>query len=216
MDDTKNELPKEKQPSILTIGSKTITIGSKIIRVKILVIVLCVLALGGFAYYYKGLIIAATVNGMPISRLSVIQELEKTSAKQVLDAMINKKLIESEAAKKGIAVSDDEIQAELIRVENNIKLQGSTLDAALKSQGLTIDYLKQEIITQKKLEKLLGDKVKVTDVEIDKYIKDNESATPQDRDQVAEQLRQLKLTQEAPILMKSIRLLATIRYFVNY
>src|SRR3989344_199431 len=113
MDNAKNEMPRENNSSILTIGSKTITFGSKTVKIKTLIIILGVLALGGLGYYYKGLIVAATVNGAPISRLSIIRQLEKTSAKQVLDEMINKKLIESEAAKKGITVSNDEIKAEL-------------------------------------------------------------------------------------------------------
>src|SRR3989344_2094033 len=61
----------------------------------------------------KGIFVAATVNGSPISRLSVIQELEKQGGKQALEAIIDKKLIETELDKQKIVATKEQIEAEI-------------------------------------------------------------------------------------------------------
>ncbi|MCR4330711.1 MAG: SurA N-terminal domain-containing protein, partial [Patescibacteria group bacterium] len=53
-------------------------------------------------FYGKGVFVAATVNGSPISRLSVVQQLEKEGGKNTLDSLITERLIESEVKKMGI------------------------------------------------------------------------------------------------------------------
>ena len=47
------------------------------ISLKTVIIILVIIAFGAL-YIFKGLFIAATVNGTPISRLTVIQKLEKS------------------------------------------------------------------------------------------------------------------------------------------
>ncbi|MDP3956552.1 MAG: SurA N-terminal domain-containing protein [bacterium] len=220
MDDLINDSPKKVYPLSITLGSKTFKLK---IRVKTLVIILCVLAIVGLAYYYKSLLVAATVNGSPISRLSLISELEKSGAKQTLEAMINKKLVGMEAAKKGITASDDEIQAEIAKAETTVKAQGGTLEAALTAQGLTLTDLKQELAMQVKLRKMLADKTQVTDADIDAYIKTSgltmpkdEAALTQERSQISDQLAQQKFSTEAQTFIKSLRAAARINYFANY
>jgi len=68
--------------------------------IGLLVVVLVVAA-----FLLKGLFIAALVNGQPISRFTVISELEKQSGKQALTSLVNQTLIFQEAKKKNITVS---------------------------------------------------------------------------------------------------------------
>ena len=63
------------------------------ISTKTAIIIAVIIILAALVYYYKGLFIAATINGSPITRLAVIKELEKASGKQALDSLITKKLI---------------------------------------------------------------------------------------------------------------------------
>ena len=99
----------------------------KFINTKTAIIVAVIIILAALAYYYKSLFIAVTVNGSPITRLAVIEELEKVSGKQVLDSLITKKLINGEAIKKGVSVTSEEVDAEIKNIENQIKAQGQTL-----------------------------------------------------------------------------------------
>jgi len=191
------------------------------ISTKTAIIIAVIIILAALVYYYKGLFIAATINGSPITRLAVIKELEKASGKQVLDSLITKKLINNEAIKKGISITSEEVDAEIKTIEDQIKAQGQTLEQALATKNMKLEDLKQQILTRKTLEKILADKLQVTEDEITKFITDNNVAIPQGqeeayRTQIIAQLKQQKLNTEAETLITSLRSGATIKYFTNY
>jgi len=191
------------------------------ISIKTAIIIVVIIALGVLAYVYKGLFIAATVNGSPISRLAIIQELEKASGKNLLDSLIIKKLVQNEANAKKIIVSNDEINEEIKKIEDQIVAQGTTLDAALAAQGMNMEDLKKQIILQKEVEKLVADKINVTDEEVAQYIKDNAISVPEGQEamaaaQIKDELRNQKLSTEGNALIATLKSQAKIRYFVNY
>ncbi len=172
-------------------------------------------------FYFKGTFVAATVNGSPISRLSVVSQLEKEGGKNVLDSLITEKLIANEVKKRGIVITDDEIDQEIKNIKDSIAGQGGTLEAALQEQGMTMESLKKRIGTQKAVEKLLEDKIQVTDEEVDAYIKEGKITLPEGseteaRKQIAGQLRNQKLNQEASQWINGIRTEAKIKYYVEY
>jgi len=191
------------------------------ISIKTAIIIVVIIVLGVLAYVYKGLFIAATVDGSPISRLAIIQELEKASGKSLLDSLIIEKLVQNEANAKKITVSSDEINGEIKKIEDRIVAQGSTLDAALAAQGMTMEDLKKQIILQKEVEKMVADKINVTDEEVTQYIKDNAISIPEGQEatttaQIKDELRNQKLNKEAAALITTLKSQAKIRYFVNY
>ena len=191
------------------------------INIKTAVIIAIIIVLGALAYMYKGVFVAATVDGSPISRLAVIRKLESTAGKNVLDSFINEKLVQNEARAKNISVSDDEINNQIKTIEDQIKSQGSTLDAALTAEGMTIDDLKKQILIQKEIEMLVADKVSVTDEEALQYITDNKITIPEGQEaaftgQVKNELRNQKLNTEAAALISSLKSKAKIQRFVNY
>ena len=172
-------------------------------------------------FYFKGTFVVATVNGSPISRLSVVSQLEKEGGKNVLDSLITEKLIESEVKKRGIVTTDDEINQEIKNIEASIVGQGGTLEAALQEQGMTLEGLKKRIGTQKAVEKILEDKIQVTDEEVNTYITDNKVTLPKGNEseakkQISVQLRNQKLNQEASQWINGIRTEAKIKYYVEY
>jgi len=193
----------------------------RIFGIKIAAIIAIIALIGFLAYRYKGLFIAATVNGTPISRRAVVKELESVSGKSALDSMITQKLINDEALKKGVTVTNEEVDAELKNVEAQVKAQGMTLDQALSAQGMTLNILKKQITTQKKLEKILGDQIQVTDDQITQYIKDNKVTIPKGqeatyKEQIKSQIKQQSLSTAANELVTSLKAQAKINYFVNY
>ncbi|MEK7074297.1 MAG: SurA N-terminal domain-containing protein, partial [Patescibacteria group bacterium] len=170
----------------------------------------------------KGIFIAATVDGSPISRLSVIKELEKQGGKQALESIINKKLIENELNKQKITADKEEVDKEIKKIEAQVAGQGSTLASALAMQGMTEEKLREQITIQEKLKKVLADKIAVTDTEVDAYIKDNKVTPPKDtkledfRKQIRDQLTQQKFQQEAQKWVSSLIAGAKIKYYVKY
>ena len=173
-------------------------------------------------FFAKGFFVAATVNGSPVSRLSVIKELEKQGGKQALEAIINKKLIETELNKQNVSVTQEELDEEIKKIETQVASQGETLKNVLFMQGMTEEKLREQIAIQKRMEKLLADKIAVTDAEVDVYIKDNKATAPEDikmedfRKQLSDQLKQQKFQQEAQKWVSDLTANAKIKYYVNY
>ena len=194
---------------------------AKLMNKKNLITLLVVVLVIGITYSYKGLLVAATVNGSPISRLSVVQALEKSSGKQALNTLVTRKIIANEVRKNKITVSDEELNAGIKEIRDRIAAQGSTLEQVLESQGITVaDFEKNQRI-QIEVEKLLGDKIAVTDEEVDQYIKTNNLEIPKDQIenaymQIRGQLKSEKLNTEGEKLVNSLRGAAQISYFVKY
>ncbi len=173
-------------------------------------------------FFAKGMFVVATVNGSPISRLSVIRELEKQGGKQTLQVMIDKKLIADELARKNISITPESVDEEIRKIEAQVAGQGGTLVDALAMQGMTIDALREQITMQKQLEIALGDKLAVSAEEIDAFIIDTKAAphdseTQEDfRKEIEEQIRQQKFQTEAQQWVSSLTESAKIKYYVEY
>jgi len=187
------------------------------IFIPLIIIVLVILA-----FLLKGLFVAALVNGQPISRLTLIAELEKQGGKQTLSSLVNQTLILQEAKKKNIEVNQKEIEAQSKQIEDSLTKQGQNLDTALAVQGLT----RQDFMTQLKLrslvEKLLANQIKVTDKEVTDYMEKNKETLPinlkedEIKKGVTEQLKQQKLASASQGWLANLQKEAKINYFVNY
>jgi len=201
--------PEDKQAIKIKIDRKTA------------IIIATVIILVALAYVSRGLFVAATVDGSPISRWSVISKLEKSSGKTLLDSLITEKLIQNEAKAKKIVVTEDEANGEIKKIEDLIVAQGGTLDEALAQQGMNRADFKTQIILQKELEKLVADKIVITDEEVKQYISDNKVAIPVGQEattteQIKGEMKSQKISQEASILIEALKSQAKINYFVNY
>jgi len=212
----------KRTPKVIApVTVKKFVISDKIKQQKV-VIGLIVVVLVVAAFLLKGLFVAALVNGQPISRLEVVSQLEKQGGKQALTSLVDQTLILQEAKKKKITVSQSEIDASLKQIEDSLKGQGQDLDTALAAQGMT----KQDLLMQLKLrslvEKLLADKIKISDKEIADYIETNKATLPTNltgdelNKTVAEQLKQQKLGTASQSWLDELTKAAKINYFVNY
>lgn len=140
------------------------------------IIGLIIVAVAVYAYYRFGVV--ATVNGKPISRFSYYQSLEKQDKKQTVTQLVNEALVYQEAAKQKVTIDQATIDAGVKKIEDQIKAQGQTLDAALTAEGMTKADLENEVRLQATVEKLAGPAPTATQSEIDKFLADNKSALP--------------------------------------
>lgn len=184
--------------------------------------VLGIIILLGLLYLLRGWFVVAIVNGQPISRMSVIRDLEKQSGKQILNSHITRALIFQEARKQNITISDDEVNTEMKKYDENFKKQGQSLDQVLTLQGMTRKDLEDQIKIQKMIEKMLGKDVKIADKEIDDYIEKNKESLPENakpeelRANVKQQLFQQKLNEKVRVWIEDLQKKAQIMYFVQY
>ncbi|MBI4096693.1 MAG: SurA N-terminal domain-containing protein [Candidatus Levybacteria bacterium] len=183
-------------------------------------LIVVILAVGVF--FLKGLFIAALVNGEPITRLSVIRGLEKQGGKQALASSVNQVLIFQEAKKKNIEVSQEEVDKSVKQIEDSLKKQGQNLDTALAAQGMTRQDFLMQLKLRNLVEKLLADKIKVSDKEIADYTEKNKESFPAEMKEdeikkgVQQQLQQQKLATVSQEWLAGLEKNAKINYFISY
>ena len=201
-------------------SSRNITGGNflnkrNIILALAVVLVLAILAL------LKNQFIVVSVNGESINRLTLIRELEKQAGKKVLEGLVTNTLMLQEAKKRNITITDNELNAEIKNIDENLKKRGQSLDQVLTLQSLTIDKVKDQIKLNLIMKKLLSDKISVSDKDVSDYIEKNSKLIPQGanpddtKNQVRQQLEQQKLQEEGQELIKSLQDKAKINYSIK-
>ena len=184
-------------------------------------LLLLILIFLGMLYYFKGIFVAAIVNGKPISRLRVIKELEIQAGKKVLDTLITESLVKDAAKKQNITITDSELNDELQKIEKSLLAQKQDLNEALKAQGLTRESLKEQIKLQKIIEKLFAKDIKVSGKEVQDFIEKNKTSIPEGENessikkQAQMQLAQEKLSQKFQSWITDQRTKSNIIYFME-
>lgn len=187
-----------------------------------IVLAVVIVLLGVGLYFFRSLFVAAVVNGQPISRWSVIKETEKQAGKQTLSNLVRNSLIEQEAKKQNVTVSDKEINDEITKLEGNLSKQGQKLDQVLSVQGMTKDDLRHLIRLDKLVAKMVGKDVTVSDKEVADYMDKNKDMLPADQDQealkkqVKDRLQQQKTSDKVKAWLEDLQTKAKVIYFVQY
>lgn len=172
-------------------------------------------------YLLKSWFVVAVVNGQFITRPAFESAMEKQDGKQILNNLITEKLLQQEAAKKGISVSQSDVNSQVKKIDQQLASQGQTLDQALAARGMTRADLEQQLKLQTLLQKLLGNDVKVSDKDVQDYIDKNKDTLPtgesesQLKASVKQQLEQQKLTTAAQALVQKLQQQAHITYFIS-
>ena len=188
-------------------------------NIRLIFIVAAVVLIG---YYFRDWFVAAMVNNRVITRIEVINELEKQAGKQALDSLVTKSLIQQEAKKRSIVISQKEIDNEIAKIEKQLKGQGQSLDEVLAAQGSTRKDVIEQTRMQLILEKILKDKIAITQVEIDKTFAQEKANFPKDtqeaqiRAQIESSLKSQKFSTEVQKFLKEIQDKASIRYIKKY
>lgn len=194
----------------------------RILGTKTALVIAILLVLLAVLYSARGLFVAAMVNGSPISRFAVVGELEKSSGKEVLETLITQELIKAEIARAGVSVTEAEVDEGIAALREEIAGQTTaTLEEMLEERGLAMEEVREQVLLQKQVEKLLGAKVDVTDEEVSEYLAQAkleiaEADLPAAQAEIAKQMREQKIAVEAGALVGELRENANISYFVNY
>lgn len=192
------------------------------LNIKTLILPVSIILILFILGIFRNQFIAATVNDEQISRLELLMELEKSDGQRVLQTLITEKLIAQEAKNKNITVSEEEIDAEVEKIEESVKAQGQELDALLAIQNFTRQQLKEQLENQVLLQKMVNaEEINITDEEVDKYITDNqesftEGTNPNEiREEIREQLKQQKINGAVQVLLSEIQSKASIEILLN-
>jgi len=177
-----------------------------------------VLALLILAFPLRILIVPALVNGQPIFSWDYIKALHRQSGKEVLDQIINEKLIEQEIKKQGIQITQAEIDQEITQISDQIGSESGGLDALLAFQGVNRDEFNRQVRLNLAMEKLVKSTIQITDEQIKQELADNKSTykdlSPADAaTTAASNLRNEQLRQSFNTWFESLRSSAKIQNF---
>lgn len=116
--------------------------------------------------------VVATVGDASISEDELQQTLLDQYGADALDVLITNKLIELEADKQKITVSDEEVEEELATLAESYGGE-TALEEAVVATGMTMDDVRDDIINYIKTEKLIEPRIEITDEELQTYFDEN-------------------------------------------
>lgn len=181
--------------------------------VLVLILVLLVLALR------KGWIVAAFVNGRPIFRYQLTQNLVSRFGTQTLEGMIGEALIADAARKSDVYVTKDDVEskeAEVVKgLGENVKLED-----VLKFQGMTKEDFDTQVRLQLTVEKLLSKDIQISESDIDNFIATNRATlvatTPSElRTEARQTLLSQKVNEKIQPWFEELKQKAKILRFLN-
>jgi hypothetical protein len=214
---------KSKETRVLSAKPDNKTADTKALQTKRRIsyaLLAVVLLLGLFAYLNKGLFVAATVDGKPVTRLELIKELESQSGRETLENLVNKKLIEVHAQKANVKVTEEDINTEVEALRSMLEAQGTNLEQALEMQGQDISILRENVRLKLTVERMLSDKINVTEEETRQYYETNKDfyeglAFTDVSGEIENQLAEQKLSSEFQVWLSEARANTQIKYFLN-
>ena len=157
---------------------------------KVIVGVLAVLFVALFAAN-KGWVVAAIVNGKPIFSWDLNNTLRSRYGQQTLEGMIGEQLIDSEAKKAGVKVTDADLAVKQKEVLASLGTDVS-LDDFLKFQGLTKTDFQHQLKVQLTVERLLTKGLTISDDDVNAYIATNRATlTATDPAKLKEEAKQM-------------------------
>ncbi|HEY2493502.1 MAG TPA: peptidylprolyl isomerase [Paenibacillus sp.] len=145
----------------------------------------------------------ATVNNVNISKDKLYDALVVAGGAQTLDSLITEELIEQEAVKAKITVTDADLDKEIATIKKNFPTEEAFTEA-LGQTGMTIADLKDQMKTQVKIRKILEPKVTVTDADVKQNFEDNK-ATYDTAEQVRASHILVATKAEAEAILKELK-----------
>ncbi len=189
---------------------------------KATLIILGVIVLAALLYIGRSLFVAATVNGEPISRLSLINKLELQSGKTALEEIIEERLVLQEAAKRKINISQADIDKEIAKIKKQLDGQGQDLNQILESRSISKELFNEQIKIQLIVDKILGEQAKVGEDEFNKFLEQNKDLLANEKNpddakmQYRQYLEQEKLKQKYQEWVATLKKNAKILHYVSY
>ncbi|KAB7668815.1 peptidylprolyl isomerase [Bacillus sp. B1-b2] len=147
---------------------------NKKVLIPVLAVILVALIIGA-VYLTQRSETVATIDDEKISQAELNEELNKQYGSTVLSTMITNKVVDLEADKAKVEITDKEIDAEMDKVYEQYGGE-ETFNTLLAQNGLTLDTYKESVIQNLKVTKILEPSIEITDEEIQTYFDDNKAS----------------------------------------
>ncbi len=161
---------------------------------------------------------AAVVNGETISQAELDARLQARAGAQVLEDLINEKLILQEAEKQKIKVTDKDINGKLAELKEGFPSE-QEFEKNLKDNNMTLAEAKQQIRIQLSMAKLLEKTIDITKGAVTAEYEQNKETTykgktiSEVREGIEDELRQRQPGSSSQGLLDNLRSKADIKTY---
>lgn len=121
-----------------------------------------------------------TLSELEEEAIDTNEELEeKLEMRTVLDKMIDKEILDQEAAKRGITVSDEELEATINELKARFNITEENMESELEKQNLTPNQFREQwryqLLSKKLMDTEIQGRIAVSEDEILEYYRENYS-----------------------------------------
>lgn len=145
----------------------------------------------------------ATVNGTDITKADLYDKLVELGGESTLSSMITTELVDQEAKKANVTVTDADIDTEIEDLKTKFGGEAA-FNTALSQSSMTVEDLRAQMPLQVKIRKILEPQVKVTDDEISEYY-DTNKATFSSEEEVRASHILVATKEEADAIVKQLK-----------
>ncbi|QSF47086.1 peptidylprolyl isomerase [Paenibacillus tianjinensis] len=145
----------------------------------------------------------ASVNGTDITKAQLYDKLVEAGGESTLQNLITTTLVDQEAKKANITVTDEDINTEIEDLKTQFGGE-EALNSALAQSSMTLDDLKKQMPLQVEIRKLLEPQVKITDEDISKYYTENKATFNQEEEVRASHIL-VKTKEEADAIVQQLK-----------
>ncbi len=134
--------------------------------------------IAGVVYQVNRTDAVASVDGDKITKDQLYEVLMSQGGTDVLDSMIEQKVINKEAEKKSVTVSEKELNKELDALITSYGGE-DTFNQALEASGIKEKEVKKDLETNLKAKKLVEDTIEISEDEMKSYFDENKDSFDQ-------------------------------------
>jgi len=137
----------------------------------ILAVVSIVIAVG--TVYVNNNDVVATVDGEKISKEELYEFLVGQNGQQALDMLVTEKVIDLEAKKQNVVITEADLEKELEKVKEYYG-GPEAFNQTIEGMGYSVDDVKIDLAMNMKIKKLLEPYIPITDEEMEIYFNENQ------------------------------------------
>ncbi len=116
--------------------------------------------------------IVATVNDANITKNDLYEFMVKQNGEQALEFLISRKIVNLEAEKANVEVTEEDLNKEIERLAESYGGE-EAFNQALQSYGFTIDDIKEDIVMNIKIRKIMEPQITIDEAEMIKFFEEN-------------------------------------------